>query len=120
MSPPEVATRRVAAAPTPYVGLRPYEREERDWFFGREQDAQFLCDKILSARLTILYSQSGLGKSSLLNALVVPQLEDSHSLVIQYDAWSQKDPARALKQELSDTASRLGIPSAAAGAPTLG
>ena len=46
----------------PYVGLRPFERYESDRLFGRDRDAQILCDRTLSGRLTILYAQSGLGK----------------------------------------------------------
>ncbi len=34
----------------PYVGLRPYDREDRAVFFGRERDARFLVDKELAAR----------------------------------------------------------------------
>ena len=43
----------------PYVGLRPFERNERDRLFGRNRDAQILCDRTLSGRLTILYGQRG-------------------------------------------------------------
>ena len=46
----------------PYVGMRPFECEEHDWFYGRDADAQFLVDKVLSARLTLLYAPSGVGK----------------------------------------------------------
>jgi len=103
----------------PYVGLRPFESEERDRFFGREQDASFLCDKILTARLTILYAQSGLGKSSLLKALVIPQLEESAAIVTYFDAWRQDEPTAALKQLLINQASQLGVPSPSAGSPSL-
>src|SRR5262245_2837069 len=78
----------------PYVGLRPFEREERGVFFGRDRDARFLADKIFSARLTLLYSQSGLGKSSLLRALVIPLLEQDDACVVYFDAWSGDDPAQ--------------------------
>ena len=83
--------RVLPATLAPYVGLRPYEREERDWFFGRDQDARLLHDKILASRLTILYSLSGRGKSSLLRALVIPQLEASPALVIPFEDWAQPD-----------------------------
>ena len=48
----------------PYVGLRPYDREERHLFFGRDRDAVLLCNKIFSSRLTLCYGPSGVGKSS--------------------------------------------------------
>src|SRR5271169_1930026 len=94
----------------PYVGLRPFEPSERDRFFGRDRDAQVLCDRILSSRVTILYALSGLGKSSLLRALVIPQLEDNHERVVYFDAWAQADPLRALKDALAAAASKRGVP----------
>src|SRR5689334_13147596 len=54
--------------PVPYPGLRPYARDEKDWFYGRQEDARVIGDKILAARLTLLYAPSGAGKSSVLNA----------------------------------------------------
>jgi len=105
---------------TPYVGLRPYERHEQDIFFGRHQDAQFLTDKVLSTKLTLLYAQSGLGKSSLLRALVIPKLEEEEDArVIYFDAWSGETPTADLKCALVEMADSMGIPDAGAGAPTL-
>ena len=43
----------------PYIGMRPYAREEKDWFCGRNADGRIIADKILSARLTLLYALSG-------------------------------------------------------------
>lgn len=103
----------------PYVGLRPYEREERDIFIGRNLDAQYLTDKIFSAKLTLLYSKSGLGKSSILRALVIPALEDEQARVVYFDAWSGEDPIPALKSVLTRLATDLGIPDAGAGSPSL-
>lgn len=96
----------------PYVGLRPFEPQERNWFFGRNRDAQILCDRILCSRVTILYALSGLGKSSLLRALVMPKLEENQSRLVYFDTWSQADPLHALKENLAGLASRLGVPGA--------
>ena len=104
---------------SPFVGMRPFEPEERDRFFGRERDARYLCDKILTARLTILYAQSGLGKSSLLKALVIPHLQESTAIVTYFDAWRQDDPTAAIKHLLACEASELGVASPSAGAPSL-
>jgi hypothetical protein len=103
----------------PYVGLRPYEREERSIFFGRDRDAKFLTDKIFSAKLSIFYSLSGLGKSSILRTLVIPRLEKENSRVVYFDDWSGEDPATNFKDNLVSLAEKLGIPDPAAGAPTL-
>ena len=60
----------------PYPGLRPYEEVEQANFFGRDADCDILLDKLLANRLTLLFAASGVGKSSLLNAAVLPRLKD--------------------------------------------
>ncbi|MDX1613104.1 MAG: M14 family zinc carboxypeptidase [Candidatus Promineifilaceae bacterium] len=59
----------------PYVGPRPFMRGEADRFFGREREARELQALILSNRLVLFYARSGAGKSSLLNARLIPGLE---------------------------------------------
>ena len=60
----------------PYVGPRPYERRDRRNFFGRNREARELRSLILSEREVLFYAQSGAGKTSLLNARVIPALQD--------------------------------------------
>lgn len=103
----------------PYVGLRPYEASDRVIFYGRERDSRLLTDSILSTRLTLFYGQSGLGKSSLLRALVIPKLENEDVRVVYFDAWMGENPTRDLKHALAQAADEIGIPDAARGAPTL-
>ncbi len=110
----------VATLPSePYVGMRPFASEERSVFFGRERDAQILTDRILSARLTVLYAQSGVGKSSLLRAAVMPGLSQAGALVVYFDAWSSSDASASLRQALIDCATELNVPDAGRGSPTL-
>ena len=59
----------------PYKGLRPYTEEDKDNFFGRESEKRILIDKILTHKLTFLFAASGVGKSSLLRAAVLPALK---------------------------------------------
>ena len=59
----------------PYPGLRPYHEDEQGKFFGRDVDAGILLDKVLTNRLTLLFAASGVGKSSLLQAAVIPRLK---------------------------------------------
>ena len=87
-------------ATEPYVGLRPSDRHERHLIFGRDRDAQFLLDKVFAASLTVFYGQSGLGKSSILRALLIPRLEEADALVLQFDAWSSETPTASLKHLL--------------------
>jgi RTX calcium-binding nonapeptide repeat (4 copies) len=59
----------------PYVGPRPFERHESNVFFGREQEVEDLLSLVLAHRTVLLYAASGAGKSSLLNAGLIPRLE---------------------------------------------
>src|SRR5689334_18305171 len=60
----------------PFVGPRPFEREDEQYFFGRDQAVIELVSLILANPHVILYAQSGAGKTSLLKAKVLSVLED--------------------------------------------
>ncbi len=60
----------------PYKYLDYYDFEDADIFFGREEETQRMVGEILSTRLLVLFSPSGSGKTSLINAGVRPQLEN--------------------------------------------
>jgi WD40 repeat protein len=59
----------------PYVGPRPYEKEDEILFFGRSQEISDLSSLIVAHGEVLVYAQSGAGKTSLLNAGVIPQLD---------------------------------------------
>jgi len=66
---------RLTAVPDcPYVGLRDFTEDYAEFFFGRDADRQLITGNLRASRLTLLYAQSGVGKSSLLRAGVVPRL----------------------------------------------
>src|SRR5687768_17312638 len=78
----------------PFVGPRPFEREDSDLFFGRSQEANELLSLIVANRAVVLYAPSGAGKTSLLNALVVPLLEKEGGLQV-YPFARVRGPALA-------------------------
>ena len=63
-----------------YPGIRSFEREEQALFFGRVQEIEDLYSLILAKTLIVLYAKSGIGKSSLLNAGIIPKLEKDNFL----------------------------------------
>ncbi len=66
----------------PYVGPRTFTEAEGRYFFGREREARDLAARIVSERLLLFYAQSGAGKSSLLNARVIPRLRDEEGFQV--------------------------------------
>lgn len=63
---------------TRYPGSKPFTRDDEKLFFGRDEDIARLTTFIQVERTTVLYGKSGLGKTSLLNAGVLPKLESEH------------------------------------------
>ena len=60
----------------PYVGPRPFEQEDQGLFFGRDREASELLSLVIAHDLVLVYAQSGAGKTSLLNARLIPRLEE--------------------------------------------
>ncbi|MBV6443565.1 MAG: hypothetical protein DYG98_22690 [Haliscomenobacteraceae bacterium CHB4] len=58
-----------------YPGAKPFEQIQQDIFFGRQAAIEELYRRISLERLIVLYGKSGDGKSSLVNAGIVPKLE---------------------------------------------
>jgi WD40 repeat protein len=59
---------------TPYRGLMPFLEEDAPFFFGRDREREIITANLLASRLTLLYGESGVGKSSVLHAGVVHKL----------------------------------------------
>jgi WD40 repeat protein len=97
---------RVAAPPSPYKGLAPFEDSPADalFFFGREREREIVAANLLAYRLTVLYGASGVGKSSLIGAGVTHRLRRSGEAVVVFNAWSG-DPVSSL---LGDVQATLG------------
>jgi WD40 repeat protein len=96
----------------PYKGLQPYTEEDRAYFFGRERDQEIIASNLYAAPLTVLYGASGVGKSSVLLAGVVPKLRQTPRLaIVVFRDWQNPDFQSALKTELSREVERsLGKP----------
>ncbi len=60
----------------PYVGPRPFEQQDIKIFFGRDREINELLSLIIAHRVVLLYAQSGTGKTSILNAGVIPHLKE--------------------------------------------
>jgi hypothetical protein len=58
----------------PWLGLASFTEESRGYFHGREEEVGELGRRVQRKLLTILFGQSGLGKTSILRAGIVPRL----------------------------------------------
>ncbi|MEY4926770.1 MAG: hypothetical protein RI894_1206 [Bacteroidota bacterium] len=70
---------------TRYPGIKPFETNEAHLFFGRDRDIEDLYDLISVEKLVVLFAKSGYGKSSLLNAGILPKLAAETALFVEDD-----------------------------------
>src|SRR5664279_1389799 len=73
-SPATDDTKLFVVALHPWLGLASYTEETRGYCYGREEEVAELCRRVQRKQLTILFGQSGLGKTSILRAGIVPRL----------------------------------------------
>jgi CHASE2 domain-containing sensor protein len=100
---------------SPYLGLSPYGEPDADLFFGRRRERDLVVADLLTSRLTVLYGPSGVGKSSLLRAGVLPRLRrgdglpsgGSRRIVALVDDW-HGDPAEAVLRAVATAAGATG------------
>src|SRR5262249_30278707 len=59
---------------SPWLGLLPFTEGTQRFFFGRDAEIREIFLRVRDHTLTVLFGQSGLGKSSLLGAGLVPKL----------------------------------------------
>jgi len=58
----------------PWLGLASFSEETLAYFYGREDEVAELARRVQRKLLTVLFGQSGLGKTSILRAGIVPRL----------------------------------------------
>ena len=59
----------------PWLGLENFDESTRSYFFGRDAEAAELLQRLRLHPLLVFYGRSGLGKTSLLRAKLIPELE---------------------------------------------
>jgi WD40 repeat protein len=85
----------------PWPGLQPFEENARDYFHGRDAEAQELVRRVIGAPLTVLFGKSGLGKTSLLKAGLFPRLRAKQFLPV-YVRLDIRPDAPPLAEQLRD------------------
>jgi hypothetical protein len=96
----------------PYAGLTPYSEKDADFFFGRDSEREIISANLRASRLTLFYGPSGVGKSSVLQAVVVHHLrqlaqqnmEDygrAEFVVVVFKSWAA-DPIVELAKKVRE------------------
>lgn len=62
---------------SPFKFLDAYNKEDRDIFFGREEEVESLYNLLLGNKLVLVYGQSGTGKSSLIACGLANRIEET-------------------------------------------
>lgn len=88
----------------PFPGIGPFKSEDKDFFFGREKLVDGILKKIKQDPFLAITGPSGSGKSSLLLAGLIPQLE-AHPIYL----IPGRDPLKAMENSLSGELSPKSI-----------
>ncbi|RKG86714.1 nSTAND1 domain-containing NTPase [Corallococcus terminator] len=83
-------TTRAGSLPTgnPYRGLQPFEAAHRGVFFGRESEVREVLDRLRGDAFVLLAGDSGVGKSSLCRAGILPALAAGLESGARGSAWA--------------------------------
>jgi CHASE2 domain-containing sensor protein len=98
----------------PYVGLDCFRETDAGLFFGRDAERTRIIGNLRASRLTLLYAESGVGKSSLLRAGVSARLNEPTAgvrgggryVTVVFSEWGPS-PTPALIESLASAARRL-------------
>jgi hypothetical protein len=95
---------------SPYKYLDYFEPEDVDIFFGREEDWSHISREITASpcRVTVLCGRSGVGKTSLVKARLIPRLEQDKGIITTYTRFDN-DPETSIFNALQTHIIKEGI-----------
>jgi hypothetical protein len=103
MSPADGDVAGMVDPQNPWLGLFSYSEETLAYFHGRDEETAELARRVQRKLLTVLFGQSGLGKTSLLRAGIVPRLraEGYCPIYVRIDyAPDSPPPSEQIKQAI--------------------
>ena len=98
-------------AENPWLGLASFPEETRAYFHGRDDEVAELARRVQRKLLTVLFGQSGLGKTSILRAGLAPRLRSQGycPVYVRIDYGREApEPAEQIKQAIARSARRAG------------
>jgi len=105
-----------------YPGVQPFRTDQQHLFFGRNSDIDALFELVFTEKVAVLYGKSGYGKSSLLNAGILPRLTNERNrrryrflpITVRFFNWSGQPGETPLKKFISTLVEALPLQDAAA------
>jgi hypothetical protein len=93
----------------PFIGLRPFEYSDREYFFGRDDELNVLERQVKQNRFVAVVGRLGCGKSSLISAGLRPRFEKVSDHRWNWIEVRPADaPVRKLALALADLTSETG------------
>jgi len=89
----------------PYKLLDSYNENDKEYFFGRDEDVTELLELVYRHNIVVLFGESGTGKTSVLNAGLIPKLRDNNFLIAYVRCLD--DPVTRLRKEVIGRLSAL-------------
>ncbi|MGE5616957.1 MAG: ATP-binding protein, partial [Bacillota bacterium] len=111
VAPETVAALGLVDEEHPWLGLDSFSEETRGFFYGRDEEIGELARRVQRKTLAILFGQSGLGKTSILRAGIVPRLrrEGFCPVYVRIDyAPESPSPSAQIKQAIFRATESLG------------
>ena len=91
----------------PYRGLHAFEREHKNLYFGRDSEVRMILERLVRDPVVLVAGDSGVGKSSLCRAGVLPRLSKWFELAGRGRNWQARSivpgqrPVEALAEALA-------------------
>jgi len=91
----------------PFLGLAAYKEEYSSVFFGRKEEVSHLLRRINDNIATLLYGKSGIGKTSIIKAGLMPELRKEYMLPIYIKVDYKNKRATPIEQIKTKILNRL-------------
>jgi serine/threonine protein kinase len=82
----------------PYKELQSYTESDKEYFFGRKQEIEELLTRIYKHNIVGLFGESGTGKTSLVNAGLIPNFKNEGILTISVRCLDE--PIKRIRETL--------------------
>src|SRR5690606_15716285 len=87
--------------PNPYRGLEPFDEQHADYLFGRDDEIARITAALQDRPLVAVVGRSGVGKSSIVRAGVVPRLRADGTRVVVVRMTGAQSPVDVVAQALT-------------------